>query len=260
MIRRRKHEPTQPKNPRQLTIGQHIHSRWCINKFADDAGRVAVLRQGQPTPFLTKPDNDVFCAKRVWGQNLEEGLFSKLEQAFHSAVEGILATGAVVDHRAITEYVSLWRIRAQLAEEPPDDVVLNGISGSSLTKDQEEIVEKKGGMFARDGGVVPGRFGAFLDALRKHAIAMSGLGGIEWGILRARDCAGFICGDRPGNDLYIPIAPSVALVAGYEDLEVGSITVDDLNQSSQKQARSFVFGHPDDIAAFVARSESGTAR
>jgi hypothetical protein len=260
MVRKRRHEPTQPTNPRQLTIAQHVHSRWCISQFADEDGCVAVLRDGHSTAFRAKPDNDIFCAKRVWDQNLEQGLFSQVERAFHAVVERTLAIGSVVDHRAVTEYISIWQIRARLANEPPDDVVLNGIRGSALTKDEEEILEKKRYAFARPGGVMPGRFSAFPDALRSHDVTMSRLTDVRWGVLRTKDCAGFVCSDHPANELYIPIAPTVALVAGYKDLVVGAVTVDDLNRSSQQQARRFVFGHPEDVAAFVAPGEAGTTR
>ncbi|HTQ08782.1 MAG TPA: hypothetical protein VMI31_01800 [Fimbriimonadaceae bacterium] len=256
MTHKRKHEPTQPGNPRALTIRQHIHSRWSISRFADDDGRVAVLRHGQSAPFLATAENDVFCAKRVWGQNLEEGLFDKIERAFHAAVESILATGSVVDHRAVTAYLSIWRIRAQLAEQPPADTVLRGIKGSSLSKDEEEILEKKGYAYARPGGTMPGRFGAFIDAHRRHDMTMSRIEGVRWGVLHAKECEGLVCSDRPGNELYLPIAPRVVLVAGYRDLDIGAVSVDDLNDSSHRQARDFVFGHPNDVAALVARRDS----
>ncbi|GAL21792.1 hypothetical protein JCM19235_1614 [Vibrio maritimus] len=38
------------------------------------------------------------------------------------------------------------------------DITLNGISGSGVTAEEEEILESKGAMFVRDGGKVPSRF------------------------------------------------------------------------------------------------------
>jgi len=159
MAERRKHEPTQRGNPRQLTVAQHVHSRWCISKFADANGCVAVLLRGQSKPFLTKPDNDVFCVKRVWGENLERGHFRKVEGSFHETVKSALNTGSITNHQSVTAYVTIWQIRAQFAECPPDDVMLQGMDSSplsDLTRDEEEIVEKRvihccGALLSRDG-------------------------------------------------------------------------------------------------------------
>jgi hypothetical protein len=90
MARRRKPEPTQRGNPWQLTIGQHVHSRWCISQFADENGLVSVLRRGQSKPFPAKPENQIFCAQRAWDETLERGLLAKVEHAFHTTVASTL--------------------------------------------------------------------------------------------------------------------------------------------------------------------------
>ncbi len=241
MAERRKHEPTQRGNPRQLTVAQHIHSRWCISNFADKDGCVAVLRRGQTKPFCTKPDNDIFCVKRAWGEHLERGLFLEVEGSFHEVVKSALTTGSVTNHQSVTKYITIWQIRAQFAERPPDDVVLQGIESSPLsgwTKDEEEILEKKRCTFLR-GATVSGRLSAFMPAVRDFHFTMSQLKNIRWGVLRTKDCPGFICPDRPAYELYVPIARTVALVAGYVDQEVDSVTVDDpISQHKSKPGAS----------------------
>jgi len=256
MARRRKPEPTQPGNPRQLTIGQHVHSRWCISKFADEEGRVAVLRRGQSTPFAPKPENPIFCAQRAWDEKLEHGLFGKVERAFHEVVNSTLAGAPVTDHEHVTAYVVIWQVRSNLAQRPPEDINLVGVDSSALRKDEEEILEQKGYMFAR-GNTVPGRFGAFVSTMRAYHSAMQELAGTRWGVLRASDGLAFICPDRPSNELYIPISRNTALVAGYGDLSVRQETVRDLNRTSARQAEKYVFGHPDDMAAFLADNWPG---
>jgi hypothetical protein len=259
MAERRRHEPTKPKNPRRLTIEQHVHSSACIARFADADGRVAIVRPGTRTAFLGASDNPIFCAKRVWDQHLEHSLFRQVEHAFQNEVASILDRATVVSHQAVTAYASIWQIRAQLAGQPPEDVVLNGIPSEHLTKDQEEILEKKHGAFTR-GGSLPGRFVAFFDATRGHDINMAKLGDVRWAVLRATARPGFVCPGSPAGELYVPVTPTLALIAGYRDREVAPATVDDLNLSLLAKPPRMIFGHPADIAAFIGRIPTTAGR
>lgn len=256
VAKRRRHEPTQPRNPHRLTIGQHIHSRACVARFADTSGRVAVVRRGNmASSFPASPDNSIFCAKRVWDQRVEHGLFCKIEAAFQEEVESILQLGTVRNHRAVTAYVSIWQIRAQLAERPPKDVVLHGIPSERLTKDQEEILERKHGAFTR-GGSLAGRFAASVDATRGHDIIMSSVGDARWGVLRATEGAGFVCPGSPSGELYIPVTPTLALITRYRDRALTRANVDDVNLSLLAKKPRLIFGHPTDVAAFLARVQA----
>lgn len=218
-------------------------------------GRVAVLRKGAAQPFLAAAENDVFCCKRVWGEHLEHGLFAKVERSFQVEVDSVLLSQTVKDHLAVSGYVSVWQIRDRLAEQPPDDAVLQGLSdsGAPLTKDQEEILEKKGAAFARRNKVL-GRFGVSITATRDHDINMQRLGGIRWGVLIARNSR-LICPDRPDGELCIPITPTIALVAGYADQEIKPATVDDLNRSLLAHARCLAFAAPTDQSVLLASAD-----
>ncbi len=253
MAERRKHEPTQPGNPRQITVAQHVHSRWCIDRFADAEGRVAVLRHGTTLPFLTSATNNVFCVNRAWDEHLEHGLFNQVECAFYEVVQTALARGVVDDHQAVSAYLSVWQIRADFLEHPIEDLELAGHEDSSLglTKDEEEIVEKKHAAFTR-GNTVPGRFVAWLEARRNHDMTMSHLAGTVWGVIRAEHSAGFICPDRPARRRYIPIAPTMALIAAYGRLDLSREQVLDLNRSSRAQSYRITFGHPNDVSALAS--------
>jgi hypothetical protein len=242
---RRKPEPTLPGNPQELTINQHVHSRWCINQFADHDGVVSVLRRGS-APFLAKPDSQIFCAQRAWDEKLEHGLFAKVEQAFHAVVTSTLSGASIATHQDVSAYVAIWQIRSNFALEPPEDVTLAGVNSSAMPKDKEEILEKKGYMFAR-GDTVPGRVGAGIPALRAYDMAMQALKEVRWGAFRSSGVAGFICPDRPKNELYIPVSPKVAFVAGYTDREVQEETVHELNRSAAGQAAQQLIGHPSDV-------------
>jgi hypothetical protein len=256
MAGRRRHEPTKSKNPRQLTLYQHVHSKACIDRFADTEGRVAVVRPGDQRSFLVKPDNAIFCAKRVWDERLEHGgLVRRVERAFQNEIDTVVDRGTVSDYRAITEYVSIWQIRGRLADKPPDDVVLHRLSHSSerLPKDQEETIEAKHGAFER-GDSIPGRFVASMEATRDHDINMSQLGGIRWGVLRAKGEHHFVCPGSPAGELYVPVDPTLALIAGRGDSDLSSENVDHLNRSLKPG--SLIFGHPADVEAFLGRARA----
>lgn len=251
----RKHEPTQPGNPQQLTINQHIHSKSCIKRFANGAGLVGVLERSKMKPSSPiGPAAAIFCAKRVWGEHLEHGaLLSDIEARFLTEVETCISRGTVTSHKAITEYLSMWQVRAQLNAAPPPDVALQGISGSGLTKDQEERLEKKGIGFARVGGVIPGRNSSYMIALRQHDLTMARYGDLLWGVIRVAGPIRFICSDCPGGQAYIPITPDLALVANLLDQIAGDTTIRQWNRESYEHCTRFVFGRPDDINVFAAQ-------
>jgi hypothetical protein len=259
MCAKRRHEPPRDGNPLNLTIKQHIHSKSCIKRFANFKNQVKVLQRGLPRPTLTGPGSDLFCAARVWDQHLEHGkLTTSTEDAFNKEAESILRSRTVTSHKAITDYLILWQLRARLAANPPEDVVLQGIEGAQLTKEQEENIESKHGMFMR-GSVVPGRLNSYIYALRIHdhlVTAIHRLGEFRWGVLHAAHDARFVCPDTPDNQLYIPISRRLALIARQADQEVEDAVIDELNQSCQRQAHRLVFGHPEDIDAFHKRNSA----
>lgn len=243
-----KPEPTLPGNPRQLTINQHVHSRWCIDKFADTDERVGVLRRDQ-APFNAKSDNKIFCARRVWSQKLESGLFCKVEHAFHAVVAEVLSGTPVSDHDAVTAYVAIWQQRSRLRENLPHDVSLKSVGPSELKKEHEETLESRGYGFLR-GTVVPGRIGAFVSVVRNYHMTMHALGGTRWGVIVAPQGSFFLCPADPQGQLYVPISRRRALVAGWSDQTVPEATVLRLNRDAHRNAM-YVFGHPDDIATFA---------
>ncbi len=251
---KRTHEPTQPGNPQELTINQHIHSKFCIKRFANSAGLVGVLERSKTKPSPpTGPAAQIFCAKRVWSQHLEHGsLLSRIEEAFLTEVESCISTGTVTSDKAITEYCSMWDVRAHFDANPPPDVVLNGVTGSGLTKDQEEVLEKKHAGFVRTGGVVPGRNSSYILALRRHDNTMARYGDLSWRLVRAAGPTRFICPDRLDHTS-IPITPDLALVANLAVTTVDDATVRRWNREAYEHCGRLVFGHPDDIDIFVAQ-------
>jgi hypothetical protein len=62
---------------------------------------------------------------------------------------------------------------------------------------------------------------------------------------------GFICPDRPASEAYIPINGKHALVAKWPDRQIAPEDVAKLNREAWKQARELVFGHREDVIAFM---------
>jgi hypothetical protein len=259
VAKRRRHEPTRPGNPNKFTIEQHVHSRSCVKRFANVSNLVSVWEFANDRCTTVGPGAQIFCAQRVWDQRLEHGAQTlEIEDAFLAEAEAILKTGRVTNHDAVSAYLSLWQIRSDLREQPPEDVQLAGIEPSGwLTKEQEENVEARHGAFAR-GNQVPGRFIASLGAITKHDQHMRALAGRRWGVLHARGRLRYICPDRPDRETAIPLTRTRALVAGVSDQDVGDETVADLNRQSLAHASRFIFGHPDDVRAFRLTQQTRT--
>jgi hypothetical protein len=246
MANKRKGEPTQPGNPHRLARVQHIHSAACIARFADADGTVSVLHKAAPAPFRKAPEDKTFAADRVWDHGLER-VFLKYEDAFQEECDRILKTGMVQDHESVTNYFVLWTVRAETAKAPPDGLSLVGVSGSGVTRDQEEILESKGAAYARDGGVVPARFVASLSMRRDLMLYQQHLDGQRWGVLLSTGDIGLVCPDNPANTLCIPINRFTLLAAGFDDGGLKDEDVTKLNRDFWAEAHAYVFGHARDI-------------
>jgi hypothetical protein len=128
-------------------------------------------------------------------------------------------------------------------------MLLNGVRHDSFTKDDEEGLEKKGVMFMLSTGV-PGRFCAELDAIVRHDANMRGLRGTRWGFLYNPGPLGLLSPDCPAKR-WIPVNRRVALLAGSPDRHLDDEAVTYLNKTVFQEARSLVFGHPDDFCEFL---------
>lgn len=125
-------EPTQKGNPYKITKKQHFHTAYCISKFERE-GRVDVIILSSDKPKRLKKTDSIFCAKRSWDERAEHGYMKSIEDAFHNEVD-TAKIGALRNHKAISEYHLLWRLRRQIHKNPMPDARLIGVSGSNLTK------------------------------------------------------------------------------------------------------------------------------
>lgn len=251
---RRKYEPPQPKNPHRLTVNQHVHSAAAIRRFTDERDMVAILRlrQKRIAPFCRRPENEIFCAKRVWSQHLESN-FRSFEDAFQAECEDILRTHTVHNHQAITDYLALWQARSWLVDHPPADIELPRFlpPPETRTKDEQEQLEASRISFVRGDGTLPARFLAFFMGMRAFGENRRRMRASRWGVIRVVGTTGFLCPDRPPSRM-IPLDRATILVANWHDQNVDGSFVDVLNRFIMHHAQEFIFGHPHDVAAFFA--------
>lgn len=226
-------------NPHQFVLKQHFHTAHSIGKFhgSDEKLDVYIKETGE----IERKDkrSSVFCAKRNWDQKAEVCLMADIEKSFHDEVNNIKPFHSR-NHSAISEYFILWRIRHNFHISRMDDVVLNGISGSGLTKEAEEVSESKGTLFVRDHGLVPARFMTGIQVLAQLDQQRSGVKGLKWGLLKARD-GEFIVADCYYAMTFIPISPNLAFCAGYQDMEIDRASVANANKQSVEMASEFYF-------------------
>lgn len=236
---------TQRGNPNQLVIDQHIHAAHCIRKFLDKEGKVSVFDKSISKVVLRKPNASIFCAKRAWDERAEKGYMSDIESDFFHVIDNINIPIGDRDHDAITRYFNLWRLRGQARDAKRNDIQLNGVSGSGLTIEEQEVVEKKHSLFIDDGGIFPYHMANGLSIqvnLDRLSLLMKG---VKWGLLTAdkgeflvadyyRDVDGELCP-------FIPVSPRHVFFVNSPDLIVDVIKVRDINRMSISYSSKYYF-------------------
>lgn len=226
-------------NPHQFVIKQHFHTAHSIAKFHDVDCKLDVFMKGSGKKERLHSRSSLFCAKRSWDEKSEKGIMEKIEKLYHQEIDDIKPF-ELRNHSAISEYFMLWKIRYDFHISQMEDIVLNGISGSGLTKEQEEILESKGYSFVRDGGVVPARFITGIQVIRQLDMNRPRIKDIKWGVLEANE-GEFIVADSYNDLTFMPISPTLAFCAGYQDMKIDKLSVANANKQSIEKSRNFYF-------------------
>ncbi len=236
-------EATQKGNPHKLTINQHVFPKKSIDRFSDDNGLVQLFRKDGAKVIRVSSTNGLFCAKRVWDQGTEAGIGKRIEDRFQALVDSILlGHTSVIGHfekTVVEDFFSLWRTRQKLRAEGLEDFKLEGIEGDSLTKDEQEILERKHVMFCRDG-VMPGRFAArihvfgYMDTFRRDNQNM------QWGIVRAGE-GEFIVPDCFQDMMIVPVSPKLMIVADQPNSTLTPSEVAVINQTAIVRSTDYYF-------------------
>lgn len=232
-------EPPQKGNPHQLTVKQHIVSAAHIKRFAvSQEVEVALPKYGRK--FRAAPDNQVFGAKRVWDQKTESLRMKRIEDDFQRELTSIDLFGAVSDHGAISRYFVLWNYRANAAFAEQEGIELVDSEGTELTKPEEEILESKGVIFVRKGGIVPARFNHGIQLMKTLKAHAKRIRSTEWNLVESN--TDLLVGDTPVAPV-IPIANRCALVAGSARPTVDFSVI---NRRMKSEAQKWYFRSPSD--------------
>lgn len=92
MIRKRKAEKTQPRNPHRLTLRQHVLPVKSIERFSGKDGCVSVLfKEERGSSKRIPPKDRIFWAERVWDQRSEVIMKKVYEDPFQDLAERIIS-------------------------------------------------------------------------------------------------------------------------------------------------------------------------
>ncbi|MGY2257444.1 hypothetical protein [Pseudomonas sp. SDO55104_S430] len=234
-------EATQKGNPHKLTINQHVFPRKGIDRFSDENGLVQLCRKEGAKVIRVSSTNVLFCAKRVWDQGTEAGIGKAIEDRFQALADSILAGSTSVigcfEKTVVEDFFSLWRTRQKLRAEGLDDVKFEGMAGDSLTKDEQEILERKHVLFFRDG-VMPGRFAGRMHVFGYMNTFRQDNHHMQWGIVRAGE-GEFIVPDSFQDMMIVPISPKLLIVAGQPNSILTRSEVAVINQIAIDRATDY---------------------
>jgi hypothetical protein len=231
-------------NPNRLTINQHVFPLKTMKQFAQD-GRVSVHLVARRAVFSRKPNNSMFCACRAWDEKAEVGFMKRIEDEFQAVVAPVIdgRVGAITsEHKLVVDRMyALWYMRARYRELEEQEIQLNSVAGSALSKEQEENLEKNGYMFVRQGGAMPARqLNAVELQMRIYAYARElAVGVTRWGVISARS-GEFIVPDVPLHTI-IPLSPSLALVGSAPDGVIVEQNLAEINRAASAASQEYFF-------------------
>lgn len=241
-----KYEKPQKGNPHQITVMQHTFPRASIARFADNSGRVKVSHMPTQKTLSLAPNDSLFCAKRVWDQRAEEGYMKNIEDNFQALASAIVERKVrnigIIENIIVSEFFALWNIRVHIKSNPISDQKINGIIElkHELTKDQQEILERKHVGFVRPDLTIPGRQLADLNIQMNLDKVRQQLADAKWGILKASE-GEFIAPDNFSNARVVPISPSVCLFSQSESDVISKSEVSEINRLAISSSIDYFF-------------------
>lgn len=107
---RSRSEKTQPGNPHQLTLRQHVFPARSIQRFCENGG-VDLIDLVRGLRRRAGPGDSILCADRARGHFAEAGWMKKIEDVFRAVAEQIILDPPVQfsaeQAEAINEYFGL---------------------------------------------------------------------------------------------------------------------------------------------------------
>jgi len=242
---RTKVEKTRPRNPNKLTIGQHVFPMKSIERFTSQGKRVAVHDLHRGKIFPARPGNPIFLAFRAWDQRAESGYMKRIEDEFQEIVVPIVAgktpTVAAEAKAAIDRMYALWYMRTRLREIESQEIQLNGIPGTNLTKEQEENLEANRYLFVRGSGAMPAcQLNGVELEMRTNNFALDLASSVtRWGGISTQS-GEFIVPDVPSHGI-IPLMPQLALVQSAPDGMITEKNLAEINLAMRTLSQDYFF-------------------
>ncbi len=211
-MRRREYEAVQRGNGHRLTDRQHVFPVASIARFAGPDGCVSLVDLKRRKSWRPKPDDLVFCARRVWDQQAEAGYMRGIEDAFQALAERVIADPgqelSALDDAAASRFYALWWCRAACRYAPDGEIPINGVVGQVRSQDQEERLESRWTGFIRPGGL-PARQLYGLQIQKYIDFIEEDLQERRWGVLALAE-GELIVPDYP-EQFFVPLTPTLCL-------------------------------------------------
>ena len=240
---RQKFEKPQKGNPHELPVMQHVWPLESIARFADGNDVVCIFDKARNKLRQAKPDDDVFCAKRVWDRRAECGYMKGIEDAFQElASEIITGTITAIDDRQkgkIDAFFALWKMRADYKTADGGAISFNDVTGAKRTADQEEQFEKGHVSFFREDGTMPSRMVYGLQIQFRIDAYVRDLPRVQWGIIQAQE-GHLVVPDYPAYTI-IPLKPTLCLCSGGQTGTITRQNLAEMNRSFKLASREYFF-------------------
>lgn len=241
-----KHEKPQKGNPHQLTICQHTFPSASIARFAGNDGRVEVYLSKQNKTVRLKPDDQVFCAKRVWDQRAESSFMKEIEDKYQSLAEAVVLGNKRnlnnEEQQIVTDMFAIWNIREHRKANPIPDQKIEGIIDVArhYSKDEQEILEKNHIGVIRPNLSMAGRHLAGSNIQLNLFLVREQMSDAQWGILKALE-GQFVVPDNFSNARILPLTPTLCFFSQSHDDEIDKNEVMKINKLAMESSRDFYF-------------------
>jgi len=239
-----KFEKTQRGNPHKLTIKQHIFPTRSIERFVSDDGVVKVYVKAADKIISARPDDQVFCAKRVWGHGTEVGYMKTVEDKFQALADSIIDEKigyiGLREKEVVNEFFGLWNLRSYYDANPIGDQKLQGIPGDSLSIDDQEILEKNNIGFIKSDASILSRQMTGDQIIRNMISVRRQLSDAQWGILRSTQ-GEFIVPDNFSNARVVPLTPTMCLFSESDNAILNLAEIRGINRLATKTSRKYFF-------------------
>ncbi|MDP3265789.1 MAG: hypothetical protein Q8M39_03060 [Sulfuricurvum sp.] len=239
---------TQDGNPHKLVINQHIFPAKSISRFYNHKKNVDVKNLRTNATFYAKAENPIFCAKRAWNQKAETRVMKDIEDKFQIVADHISSTllTSITEYEKeiINEFFALWNIRFYYNAQDIQDYAINGATGLSkcYTLDEQEQLEKAGISVIRPDFTISSRDVTSVQIFRNLMEVKKTLSDSLWGILYAKE-GEFIVPDNCSNGRYIPLTPTICLLAHSENGVIDKEGVKEINIKAIESSKYYYFAN-----------------